>query len=68
MRGPRGERRPAGAFDNAVRVGRILSGVDREEFVDEARSRAGRRGAKARAAKGVRPGEPMVADGEEKYR
>jgi hypothetical protein len=54
-RGPRGEKRPADAIGNAVKVMRIAIGEETEELeIDRAKSAAaelGRRGGKARAAR-----------------
>ena len=47
--GPNGEKRPADAIAQAVMIGRIATGEAEEEYVDTAKRRAGRKGAKARA-------------------
>ena len=52
-KGPQGQKRPADVIGNAVRVMRIATGEETEEF-DAAKSAAaelGSRGGKARAAK-----------------
>ena len=47
--GPKGEKRPADAVAQAVMIGRIATGEAEEEYIDEGRSSAGRRGGDARA-------------------
>ena len=54
--GPKGEKRPADAIGNAVKVMRIATGEDEEDYgpakpeKNEAAAEMGRRGAAARAA------------------
>lgn len=49
--GPKGEKRPADSIQNAMRVGRIATGDDVEEFdAKSAAAQLGKRGGKARAA------------------
>jgi hypothetical protein len=54
-RGPRGEKRPADVIGNAVKVMRIATGEEMEEFetnrVQSAAAELGRRGGEARAKK-----------------
>lgn len=50
-RGPRGEKRPADAVARAVMVAKIATGELEETSSPEAKVRAGREGAKTRAAK-----------------
>lgn len=56
-KGPKGEKRPAGVIGNAVRVMRIATGEEPEEFdttadgKDKAAVSMGRRGGAARASK-----------------
>lgn len=57
-RGPKGQRRPADVIGNAVKVMRIATGEEEEEFEgqgddgkDKAAQSLGRRGGKARAEK-----------------
>lgn len=57
-KGPKGEKRPADVIGNAVRVMRIATGEEEEEFEgkgddgkDKAAQSLGRRGGKARAEK-----------------
>ena len=51
-RGPRGERRPAGAVECAVMVAKIATGeIEEERKAPSGRERSGRAGAKARADK-----------------
>lgn len=47
--GPKGEKRPADVIGNAVKIARIATGEDPEEPPMEAKQRAGKAGAKARA-------------------
>jgi hypothetical protein len=54
--GPKGEKRPADVIGNAVKVMRILTGEETEEFpADDGKNKAaqelGRKGGTARAAK-----------------
>jgi hypothetical protein len=54
-KGPKGQKRPANVIDNTVKVTRILTGEEQEDFpVDDGKDKAaqnlGRRGGKARAA------------------
>lgn len=58
-RGPKGQKRPADVVSNAVKVARIATGEEEEEFVkddgkDKAAQSLGRRGGKARA-QGISP-------------
>ena len=54
-KGPRGQKRPADVVGNAVKVMRIATGEDEEEFEDDGKDPAakalGSKGGKARAAK-----------------
>ena len=54
-KGPKGEKRPADVVANAVKVMRIATGEEEEEFDDEGKSKAavelGKKGGKARAEK-----------------
>lgn len=50
-KGPRGEKRPADAIARAVMVAKIATGEIEETTSPAAKVRAGREGAKARAAK-----------------
>lgn len=54
-KGPNGEKRPADAIANAVRVARIATGEEPEDLTDDGKDKAavslGRRGGKARAEK-----------------
>ena len=54
-KGPKGEKRPADVVANAVKVMRIATGEEEEEFDDDGKDKAaqslGRRGGKARAEK-----------------
>ena len=47
--GPKGEKRPAGVIANAVHMMRVATGQVEEEYVDDKKSAAGRRGGEARA-------------------
>ena len=47
--GPKGEKRPADTIANAVLVARIATGEAKEEYVDVAKSRNGKKGGKKRA-------------------
>ncbi len=47
--GPKGEKRPADAVAQAVMIGRIATGDTDEQYVDKAKSEAGRKGGKAHA-------------------
>jgi len=49
VRGPDGQRRPAGTYDNAVRVGRISVGLAVDRPVDPAKAAAGREGGRRRS-------------------
>jgi hypothetical protein len=54
-KGPKGQKRPADVIGNAVKVMRILTGEEQEDFgaddgKDKAAQSLGRRGGKARAA------------------
>lgn len=53
-RGPKGQKRPADVIANAIKVARIATGEEQEEFddgKDKAAARLGRRGGLARARK-----------------
>ena len=54
-KGPQGQKRPADVIGNAVKVMRVATGEEEEEFVDDGKNRAaqelGRKGGKARASK-----------------
>ena len=54
-RGPQGQKRPADVVGNAVKVMRIATGEDEEEYEDDGKDPAakalGAKGGKARAAK-----------------
>ena len=54
-KGPQGQKRPRDVVSNAVKVMRIATGEEEEEFEDDGKNRAavalGRMGGKARAAK-----------------
>ena len=54
-KGPKGEKRPADVVANAVKVMRIATGEEEEEFDDEGKNKAavelGKKGGKARAKK-----------------
>ena len=54
-KGPQGQKRPADVIGNAVKVMRIATGEEEEEFDGEGKSKAavelGRKGGKARAQK-----------------
>jgi hypothetical protein len=54
-KGPKGQKRPADVVANAVKVMRIATGEDEEEFDEDGKDKAaqslGRRGGKARAEK-----------------
>ena len=54
-KGPKGQKRPADVIGNAVKVMRIATGEEEEEYEDDGKNKAavelGRRGGKARAAK-----------------
>ena len=54
-KGPQGQKRPADVIGNAVKVMRIATGEEEEEFEDDGKNKAavalGRMGGKARAAK-----------------
>lgn len=56
-RGPKGQKRPADVIANAIKVAKIATGEDEEEFdktddgKDKAAQSLGRRGGKARAEK-----------------
>jgi hypothetical protein len=47
--GPKGEKRPADAIGLAVKIARIATGEDQEALPIEAKQKAGKVGAKARA-------------------
>lgn len=47
--GPKGEKRPADAIGLAVRIARIATGEEPEDLPVEAKRKAGKVGAKARA-------------------
>ncbi len=47
--GPKGQKRPADAIGLAVRVARIATGEEPEDLPVEAKSKAGKVGAKSRA-------------------
>ena len=54
-KGPQGQKRPRDVVSNAVKVMRIATGEEEEEYEDDGKNRAavalGRMGGKARAAK-----------------
>ena len=54
-KGPKGEKRPADVIGNAVKVMRIATGEDEEEYTSDGKNKAaqalGKMGGKARAAK-----------------
>lgn len=54
-KGPKGEKRPADVVANAVKVMRIATGEEEEEFDDEGKNKAavalGKKGGRARAEK-----------------
>ena len=54
-KGPQGQKRPADVIGNAVRVMRVATGEEEEEFVDDGKDPAakalGAKGGKARAEK-----------------
>ena len=54
-KGPQGQKRPRDVVSNAVKVMRIATGEEEEEFEDDGKNKAavelGRKGGKARAAK-----------------
>jgi len=54
-KGPKGQKRPADVVSNAVKVMRIATGDDEEEYTSDGKSKAatelGRKGGVARAAK-----------------
>ena len=54
-KGPQGQRRPADVIGNAVKVMRIATGEEAEEFDDNGKNKAavelGRKGGKARSEK-----------------
>ena len=54
-KGPQGQKRPADVIGNAVKVMRIATGEDAEEYDDDGKNKAavelGRKGGAARAAK-----------------
>ena len=54
-KGPQGQKRPADAIGNAVKVMRVATGEEEEEFVDDGKDPAakalGAQGGKARAEK-----------------
>ena len=54
-KGPQGQKRPRDVVSNAVKVMRIATGEEEEEYDDEGKNKAavelGRKGGKARAAK-----------------
>jgi hypothetical protein len=54
-KGPKGQKRPADVVANAVKVMRIATGEEEEEFDEDGKDKAaqslGRRGGKARAEK-----------------
>ena len=54
-KGPQGQKRPADVIGNAVKVMRIATGEEEEEFVDDAKDPAakalGAKGGRSRAAK-----------------
>ena len=54
-RGPKGQKRPADVIGNAVKVMRIATGEEKEEYQDDGKDPAakalGAKGGKARAAK-----------------
>ena len=56
MIGPNGEKRPADVIANAVHVARIATGQVDEEYVDQAKRRAGAAGGRKRA-KALTPAE-----------
>lgn len=47
--GPKGEKRPADVIGNAVRIARIATGEEQEDTPIEAKQKAGKVGARARA-------------------
>ena len=47
--GPNGEKRPANVIANAVRVARIATREDEEEYINPGQSAGGRKGGAARA-------------------
>ena len=49
--GPKGEKRPNDVIANALRVMRIATGEEEEEYVNEGQSKGGRKGGKARSDK-----------------
>ena len=52
-RGPKGQKRPADVIGNAIKVGRIATGEEEDDVVDDGKDKAaqslGQRGGKARA-------------------
>lgn len=54
-KGPKGQKRPADVIGNAVKVMKIATGEDQEQYTPDGKNRAayelGRRGGKARAEK-----------------
>ena len=54
-KGPKGQKRPADVIGNAVKVMKIATGEDEEEYTEDGKNKAavelGRKGGKARAAK-----------------
>lgn len=52
-KGPKGQKRPADVISNAVKVMKIATGEDEEEFTEDGKNKAaqelGRKGGKARA-------------------
>ncbi len=55
VKGPQGQKRPADVIGNAVKVMRIATGEEEEEYEDDGKNKAaaelGRLGGQARAAK-----------------
>ena len=53
-KGPKGQKRPADVIVNAIKVAKIATGEEQEEFTDDGKDKAavslGKRGGKARAA------------------
>jgi hypothetical protein len=53
-KGPKGQKRPADVIGNAVKVMRIATGEEEEEYTEDGKNKAaqslGRKGGKARAA------------------
>lgn len=54
-KGPKGQKRPADVIGNAVKVVKIATGEEEEEYTEDGKNKAaqelGRKGGKARAAK-----------------